>query len=122
MAMASGRTTRVTEAPTAGDAPAGGAVHHHGGAAVTVAGWVLDTAHLASVAVQVDGTTVATLPVDQARADVCAVYPAYAGCPTVGYSGTVPASAFGGCPRLLRVVAQDADGNTRTLGERVVAP
>ncbi|MBI5480796.1 MAG: hypothetical protein HY906_18195, partial [Deltaproteobacteria bacterium] len=45
------------------DAPAAGAVHHHGGSPVTVAGWVLDTSHLASVTVQVDGATVATLPV-----------------------------------------------------------
>jgi hypothetical protein len=104
------------------DAPAAGAVHHHGGNPVTVAGWVLDTAHLASVAVQVDGATVATVPVDQARADVCAVYPAYDGCPTVGYSGSVPTSGLTACAHLLRVVAQDTDGNTRTLGERVIAP
>ena len=103
------------------DAPAAGAVYHHGGNPVTVAGWVLDTAHLANVAVQVDGTTVATLPVDQARPDVCAVYPAYDGCPNVGYSGSIATSGLSGCPHLLRVLAQDADGNTRTLGERVIA-
>jgi hypothetical protein len=104
------------------DAPAAGAVHHHGGNPITVAGWVLDTAHLASVTVQIDGATVATLSVDHARADVCAVYPKYDGCPTVGYSGTVATSGLDACQHLLRVVAQDADGNTRTLGERVIAP
>jgi hypothetical protein len=104
------------------DAPAGGAVHHHGGAPFTVAGWVLDTAAVAAVRVEADGVTLATLPVAAARPDVCAVYPAYAGCPTVGFSGQVPVASLGSCARLIRVVAVDSDGNARTLGERVVAP
>lgn len=89
---------------------------------VSVSGWVLDTQHVASVKAQIDGQDVATFPVDVARADVCAVYPMYEGCPAVGYSGQVPVGTPSTCPRLLRMVAVDADGNTTVLGERVLLP
>jgi hypothetical protein len=104
------------------DAPAAGATAHYGAAPLTVAGWVLDTAHLASVRIEIDGALAVTLPVTVDRGDVCALYPAYDGCPAVGYGGAVPTSGLGPCAHLLRVVAVDADGNPRTLGERVIAP
>ena len=88
------------------------------GQSLTVAGWVLDTQAVASVTVSVDGSTVASLPVNKSRPDVCAVYPAYGGCPAVGFSGPVSTAGLGPCPQLLRVTATDADGNTTTLGER----
>jgi hypothetical protein len=92
------------------------------GAPIHVAGWALDTAHVASVRVEIDGALAATLPVGDARPDVCEVYPAYAGCPGVGYSGDVPTTNLSACPHLLRVIAIDADGNATTIGERAVAP
>ena len=102
------------------DAPAAGAVAGFApGAPIHVAGWALDTAHLASVRVEVDGALAATLPVAAARPDVCAAYPAYDGCPGVGFDGDVPTAGLSACPHLLRVVAVDADGNATTLGERV---
>ena len=104
----------VVDAPAA----AGGAM---GGTDVRVAGWVLDTAHVASVAVWLDGALVQSVPVDGARPDVCAVYPAYDGCPTVGYDATISMPALAdGCAHLLKVVATDADGNASTLGERAI--
>jgi hypothetical protein len=103
------------------DAPAaaGGAT---GGNAVHVAGWVLDTAHLATVSVLLDGQLLQTLPVAASRPDVCALYPAYDGCPGVGFDGTVPAPALAdGCAHLLRVLAADGDGNVTVLGERAIS-
>jgi len=103
------------------DVPAASSVYHHGGNPIPVAGWVLDTTHIGQVSVQIDGSDVATIPVNASRPDVCAVYPAYDGCPQVGFSGSAPPPT-GPCPRLLRVVARDNDGNVQVLGERVVAP
>jgi hypothetical protein len=106
------------------DLPAGTDVSYTPGQALTVAGWVLDSTSIASVTVTIDGATAATLTVDKQRADVCAVYPGYAGCPNVGFSGSVPTQGLGPCPHLLRVTAKDADGNSTVLGERrlVVKP
>jgi hypothetical protein len=105
------------------DAPAGGAVATYAaGAPLHVAGWTLDSTHVASVRVEIDGALVATVPVDAPRPDVCAVYPEYAGCPTVGYAADVSTAGLSACPHLLRVVAVDGDGNASTLGERVVQP
>ena len=64
----------------------------------------------------------ATLPVAVTRADVCAVYPAYAGCPKVGYSGQVPTAGLSKCPHHLRLLAVDPDGNMSVLGERRLLP
>jgi hypothetical protein len=88
------------------------------GSPLTVTGWVLDTTAIASVRAEIDGKLAATIPVSGARPDVCAVYPAYAGCPTVGYSGQVPTAGLSGCAHHLRLVAQDPDGNVTVLGER----
>lgn len=87
------------------------------GQALTVTGWVLDSAKVGTVDVAIDGKKAATLTVNKARPDVCAVYPAYDGCPDVGFSGTVPTSGLGPCPHLIRVSATDKDGNTTVLGE-----
>jgi hypothetical protein len=102
------------------DAPAapGGAM---GGTQVHVTGWVLDNAHIASVAVFLDGVLAQNVPVNVPRSDVCGVYPAYDGCPNVGYDATLALPALAdGCAHLLKVVAVDADGNSTTLGERAV--
>jgi hypothetical protein len=105
------------------DAPAAGSpLAYKPGASIPVRGWVLDNGAVGNVHVQIDGADAATIPVKASRPDVCAVYPAYASCPGVGYDGTVDTTGLGGCNHLLRVVATDADGNQRTLGERVIAP
>ncbi|MBK7586056.1 MAG: hypothetical protein IPI67_38460 [Myxococcales bacterium] len=89
---------------------------------IAISGWVLDTVHVKDVKVQSDGLDAVTLPVNQARPDVCAVYPMYDGCPAVGYAGSVPVGGLSACPHLLRVVATEPDGNSRVLGERVLMP
>jgi hypothetical protein len=105
------------------DAPAAGAtVSYAPGDPIPVAGWALDNAALASVEVEIDGAPAGSLPVSAARPDVCALYPAYPGCPSAGFSGTVPTAGLSACPHLLRVVAEDADGNRTILGERVIEP
>jgi hypothetical protein len=103
------------------DSPqSGGAVSVASGQPLAVSGWVLDTTSQGAVQVEVDGAPVSELQVVAARPDVCEVYPAYAGCPNVGFSGSVSTSGWDGCPHLVRVKATDADGNTTVLGESVV--
>jgi len=118
--VASELSSKLKQRPPFGvvDVPAAGAPVSVG-ASLKVQGWALDTTHVANVKVEIDGKEVATLAVDQKRPDVCAVYPMYDGCPTVGYSGNVPTAGLSGC-HLLRVKATDSDGNTSVLGERVV--
>lgn len=101
------------------DAPAwSNDTFYKAGQPLTVAGWVLDTAKIAQVRVEVGGKQVGQLSVNQQRADVCAIYPAYAGCPQVGFSGSIPTTGLAACPQLMRVIARDADGNETVLGER----
>ncbi len=107
------------------DEPAAGDVSYKPGQALKVRGWALDTAKVKSITVTVDGKAAGTVPVgSQSRPDVCAIYPAYAGCPGVGFSGTISTKGLGsaGCPSLMRVIAADADGNTTVLGERRLLP
>ncbi len=99
------------------DAPAGDVKQ----SVITVSGWALDTTTISGVDVQVDGNTLATLPIGAARPDVCAVYPMYAGCPNVGFSGEVSLATVASC-QVLRVVATDSDGNSQVLGERLIVP
>ena len=100
------------------DAPGPTAVAR--GASIPVAGWVLAPTHQASVQVELDGVVTATLPVTDPRADVCAVYPNYAGCPAVGFSGSVSLAGVDPCVHLLRVVAVTPGGVRTVLGERLV--
>jgi hypothetical protein len=119
------------------DAPAQGATHSFtAGTPIQISGWVLDSTQIESVQVRIDGKIAATIPVNVQRDDVCAVFPAYAGCPNffagstathdrtdsayVGYSGSVATSGLSRCEHLLQVLATDGDGNTSLLGERVI--
>lgn len=102
------------------DEPAGD-VKLASGSNLKVSGWALDGAEVTSVEVQLDGQTLATLPVDVARPDVCAMYPMYAGCPAPGFSGNVSLGSAAPC-QVLRLVAKDADGNSQILGERLITP
>jgi len=98
--------------------PAGSDVSYNAGQPLSLSGWVLDSTSIKTVTVSIDGTPVASLPVTGSRPDVCAVFPGYAGCATVGYAGSVPTTGLNACPHLLRVSAKDADTNTTVLGER----
>lgn len=100
------------------DAPAGSTVSYTPGKPVATHGWALDTAAVQSVTATIDGKLVATYAPTAARPDVCEVYPGYAGCPKVGFSGTIPTAGLSACPHLLRVSAKDTDGNVTVLGER----
>jgi hypothetical protein len=102
--------------------PAGKDVPVAIGSPLAVAGWVLDTAAIATVRAEIDGKLAATLPVGAARPDVCAVYPAYGGCPKVGFSGQVPTAGLSPCPHHLALIAEDGDGNKSLLGERRLVP
>jgi hypothetical protein len=103
------------------DAPASGTTATFtAGAPLSIAGWVLDSAPVAAVSVEIDGAQVTTLPVSAPRSDVCTAYPKYRGCPNAGFAGSVPTTGLGPCPHLLRVIATDSDGNSRILGERVI--
>jgi hypothetical protein len=101
------------------DAPAPGAAVTRG-STVSVAGWALAPEDLATVTVELDGTQVATLPVNGSRPDVCAVYPDYAGCPQVGFTGSVSLAGLDACVHVLRVVATTTSGVRTVLGERLV--
>ena len=90
------------------------------GADVQLSGWVLDTDKLSSVKVSVNGQAATDLAVNGARPDVCEVYPAYSGCPSAGFSGTISTSGWDTCPHLVKVSAQDGDGNETMLGEVAV--
>lgn len=104
------------------DGPAGGAVVSYvPGAALEVRGWALDNDDGTTIRVEVDGNTLATLPVASVRNDVCKVYPAYPNCPNVGFEGAIATDSLDDCAHLLRVVAVDTDANERVLGERVIA-
>ncbi|MCA9668710.1 MAG: hypothetical protein KC503_24120 [Myxococcales bacterium] len=101
------------------DAPAWSATTQYtAGQPLALAGWVLDTTKNNRVFAAIDGTVVKELTVGAARPDVCAVYPAYAGCPSVGFSGSISTANLGSCPRLLTVTARDVDGNETVIGER----
>jgi hypothetical protein len=104
------------------DTPAGPDVAITVGTPLAVNGWVLDTTAIATVRAEIDGKLAATLQVNGARPDVCAVYPAYAGCPKVGYSGQLPTAGLSKCPHHLRMIAVDPEGNTSVLGERRLVP
>jgi hypothetical protein len=99
------------------DAPATGAVAR--GTSIAVAGWALAPT-VASVLVELDGVQVMTLPVSASRPDVCAVYPGYAGCPLVGFSGAVSLAGVDACAHLMKVVAVTSTGVRTVLGERIV--
>ncbi|MBI2392718.1 MAG: hypothetical protein HYV09_24245 [Deltaproteobacteria bacterium] len=92
------------------------------GTPLRVAGWALDNRAGTTIDVLVDGVKAAGATITVARADVCAVYPGYVGCPKAGFDVSIPTDGWSACPHLVRVVARDADGNEQVLGERVASP
>jgi hypothetical protein len=99
------------------DAPA--ADEHLSGTA-TVRGWALDNHGVASVELVIDGSRTIPLGYGDSRPDVCLVWPGYAGCPAVGFSGTLDAATLTPCGHLLEIRATDGDGNVRVIGTRRV--
>lgn len=92
----------------------------HVSGATAVQGWALDNRGVVSVELLVDGSPAVPLSYGASRPDVCLVWPGYAGCPAVGFSGTLDASALTPCGHILEVRATDADGNARTIAARRV--
>ncbi|MBK6531133.1 MAG: hypothetical protein IPF99_16420 [Deltaproteobacteria bacterium] len=103
------------------DAPSAASTARALGGRFRVAGWALDNAALSSVLVRVDGVMATTLARTAARADVCAIYPNYPGCPRPGFDGEVTLPVRDGCTHAVEVIARDADGNETVLGRRLVA-
>ena len=86
--------------------------------AVGVQGWALDNKGVESVTLVVDGAGTVPLTYGGSRPDVCAVWPGYAGCDLVGFSGTLDTSTLAPCGHILEVRAADGDGNERVIARR----
>lgn len=105
---------------------------------------MLDNTIGVQVKIYIDGNIVSTIPVNSPRSDVCAVYPQYAGCPSiiflyficfwnllnkllnfvldVGYSVSVSTAGLStSCSHLIHIVATDSHGNDSILGDRIIA-
>jgi hypothetical protein len=94
------------------DTPASGATVS---GMVTVAGWAIDNTTsvgtaISSIQVKVDGVLVGNATYGLSRPDVCAVYAGRPGCPNVGYTYTLNASALVPGTHALTVIATDSDG------------
>ncbi|MFH1811086.1 MAG: Ig-like domain-containing protein [Pseudomonadota bacterium] len=87
----------------------------------TVGGWALDNKGVTAVELWVDGALHGSLGYGGSRPDVCLVWPGYAGCNQVGFSGTLDTSALTACQHLLEIVARDGDGNQRVIARRRVS-
>ncbi|MBI5511049.1 MAG: Ig-like domain-containing protein [Deltaproteobacteria bacterium] len=85
-----------------------------------IAGWALDNIGVTAVSLAVDGTPVTGLTYGSARGDVCLVWPGYAGCPNVGFAGTLDTTRLSACQHLLEIRATDTDGNGRVIARRRV--
>ena len=92
---------------------------------VTVKGWALDNKGVALIEIVIDGEVHATAATNVPRPDICARYPGYADCPSVGFETVVSTKELTPCPHLLEIRATDTDGNSRTIARRrftVAAP
>jgi hypothetical protein len=85
---------------------------------VAMSGWALENTTsvgpnaVQSVTVSVDGTQVGTATYGSVRADVCNNYPGRLGCPNVGWTYSLNASAFSVGSHVLQVTAVDSAGNS----------
>jgi len=72
----------------------------------------------------VDGERRGPLAYGDSRPDVCRVWPGYASCDQVGFTGSLDTTDLAPCGHLLEVKATDEHGNTRTIASRqfVVEP
>jgi hypothetical protein len=88
---------------------------------ITVRGWALDNKGVSRVEAVVDGGSPTVLSVGGSRPDVCLVWPAYPGCPNVGYSGSLDTAGLSECQHLLEIRAIDTDGNMRTIARQRIS-
>ncbi len=86
----------------------------------TLHGWALDNRGVVSVEARIDESVTVPLSFGMPRPDVCLVWPGYANCDNVGYSGSYDFGAPTECPHLVEIIATDSDGNRRTIAERLV--
>ena len=98
------------------DTPAGGATIS---GMVTISGWAIDNTNsvgtgISSVQVTVDGVAVGFATYGVPRPDVCVVFPGRVGCPNVGYTYQLNASALGIGPHTITVSATDSDATPDT--------
>jgi hypothetical protein len=95
------------------DVPAPGAALN---GTLAISGWALESIALvgagavSSVTVLVDGNRLGSAAYGNPRPDVCAAYPARLGCPNVGWSYTLNASALSKGSHTLKIVATDTTG------------
>ncbi len=87
---------------------------------MAIAGWALDNRGVTAVDVLIDGAVAGSVAYGAPRADVCRVWPGYAGCNNVGFSGSIDLSGLSACPHLVEIRASDADGNQRVIAARRV--
>jgi hypothetical protein len=100
-------TVSVSAPPTVViDIPSAGATI---AASQPVVGWAISNSGnpLSTVRILVDGAAMGTATYGAARPDVCAAYPGRPGCPNVGYSYTLNATALSAGSHTIRVVATD---------------
>ena len=80
---------------------------------VTVSGWALDTGSagtaIASVVIQVDGTTVGGANMGISRPDVCQVNPSMPGCPNVGWAYSLNTASLSPGPHSITAIATDSN-------------
>jgi len=101
--------------------PKSGSVHSFAkGSPIVVQGWVLDNAPGTTIRVTIDDVLVASFAAEQERPDVCRTYPAYASCPNVGFQHSISTTSLDACAHLMRIIAEDIDGNARVLAERII--
>ena len=76
-------------------------------------GWAVDNgAAISNVTIAIDGAPYATASYGASRPDVCAVYPADANCPNVGWTLAVDTSQLADGPHTLTVTAAGSQTNT----------
>lgn len=88
---------------------------------VELRGWALDNHAVNSVSLWIDGLESAELSYGASRPDVCSVWPGYAACNNVGFSGSFDTANLSPCAHILEIRASDAHGNTRILARRRVS-
>lgn len=87
---------------------------------VSVSGWALDNHGVTGLELLVDGVPAGALAYGASRPDVCLVWPGYAGCSDVGYTGSFSTAGLTPCGHLIEVRASDAAGNSRVIARRRV--
>ncbi len=88
---------------------------------MSVGGWALDNHGVTGVEVLIDGAVAGTVSYGASRPDVCKVWPGYANCNNVGFSGNINVSGLSECPHLVEIRASDADGNQRIIARQRVS-